>query len=118
MKTLRRVRRLTILCRIYSARAGSSVCDVCGTGLRYTAYTFIDQVDHTRKWLCVSCADLTTVCYMCGVPVREGYLTLADGRVICWRDRAGVVLDEAKVLEMCQDVDGTLQALLGRFTNL
>jgi len=84
--------------------------------LSYTAYTFIDQVDHTKKWLCVSCANLTTVCYMCGVPVRKDYLTLADGRLICRRDRAGVVLDEATALEMCQDVDRTLQALLGRFT--
>jgi len=91
-------------------------CDVCSETMEGTVFTFTDKVDQDKRWVCETCADLTTMCYRCGVPVLKGYLTLSDGRILCPRDRVGVVMDERDALAICRDVDGTLESMLGRFT--
>jgi hypothetical protein len=98
------------------AEAAPSRCEVCGQGFDHRIFTFTDRVDQTKRWLCETCAELPTTCYVCGVPVREDYLTLSDGRIVCRRDRVGLVLDDQEALRVCADVDRTLAALLGRFT--
>jgi len=96
--------------------AVSTHCDGCGQGFGDRLFTVTDRVDQSKKWLCESCAELTTTCYVCGVPVRQDYVILSDGRLVCPRDRVGLVVDTEEALRVCADVDQTLVALLGRFT--
>lgn len=98
-----------------SAQTVSSWCDLCGQGFEGAIYSVTDQVEQSRKWMCGRCAQ-SSACFICGVPARSDYLALSDGRIACKRDKEGLVLDEEDAVRLCREVDGTLAALLGRFT--
>lgn len=106
---------ILLLCPI-AVTAVSTHCDVCRGSFGEQMFAFTDRVDQTKKWVCEPCADLTTTCYVCGLPVWKGFETLSDGRMVCARDRVGLVVDEEEARRVCADVDATLLALLGRFT--
>jgi len=109
---------LAALCFLLGAadsRASSDVCDVCGGPFGEHIYLFQDKVTGEMKHVCGNCARLSTVCYVCGVPVKSGYKTLSDGRVICARDAANVVLDGDDGQRVFDEVETTLNRSLSRF---
>ena len=108
---------LILLAGTLTGRSVPGTCDSCSGPLGRRAVSFTDKIDNTTRWLCDPCADLTTVCYRCGIPVYRDYLTLSDGRVVCKRDSQGIVLDETEALQICRDVDNTMESLFGRFTS-
>jgi hypothetical protein len=109
-----------LLCRVTSAWADPDHCAICGSVFSYpaTIYTTTDKVTHDKVFLCYTCASCPNECYICGLPVRANYLTLADGRFLCARDGKTAILDETKAREICEDVVEKLDRMFSRFLTL
>jgi len=106
---------LAILRFAGSARAGD-FCEVCGVSIeKGTLYLYLDKMANVRKRVCHNCVELTTVCYLCGMPVKEKYEELPDGRILCARDVKNVVLDEDEAQRIWQDVKDTVERQHSRF---
>lgn len=97
---------LVFLARV--AWAAADVCHVCKKGIESAVFLAEDKVTRARCFLCGECARLTDICYLCGLPVRKDFRTLTDGRVICQRDVAAVVIEEAEALRICDQVKDEL----------
>ncbi|MSU57880.1 MAG: protein DA1 [Pedosphaera sp.] len=92
-------------------------CAVCGEKIERVVYFVEDKVAGDKKAVCEKCVALTTTCYLCGLPVKEKYEELSDGRILCARDVKNVVLDDAEAQRIWQDVKGTVERQLSRFMN-
>src|SRR6185295_2449361 len=90
-------------------------CAICGERLVKVVYFVVDKVAGDKKAVCEKCVTLTTTCYLCGLPVKEKYEELPDGRILCARDVKSVVLDDAEAQRIWQDVKSTVERQLSRF---
>ena len=90
-------------------------CAVCGGPLERVAYFFLDKVAGDKKQLCEKCAQLTRICYLCGLPVKGDFQELSDGRVLCARDVKNVVLDEEEAQQIWRDVKDAVERQFSRF---
>ena len=97
------------------APAKEDVCDICSQPFGGQIYNCQDKVTGEVKHFCGSCARLPSVCYLCGVPCKDHYRTLADGRIICERDAVNVVLEVDEGKRMFEEVDTTLNRSFSRF---
>ena len=95
--------------------ADSDRCAVCGNPLAGRVFTVQDSVTEEKKQICPDCAALTTVCFICGLPVKTNYTSLPDGRVICARDARTAVLDEQDAQRVCREAKNSLDRLFSRF---
>jgi len=95
--------------------AGPDDCSVCGATIERTAYFWADRVEGGKRRVCEKCSDLSTVCYLCGVPAKINITQLPDGRVLCARDVKRVVLDEAEGQRICQETKEALDRQFSRF---
>jgi hypothetical protein len=95
--------------------ADSNRCAVCGDWLRDRVYLVRDAVTRERKQVCERCVQLTTTCYVCGLPTKENFTQLPDGRVACARDAKTVVLADAEGQQICAEVKAALDRLFSRF---
>jgi hypothetical protein len=105
---------LAVLFTAISARAADN-CAVCGGPLERVAYFFRDHVAGDKKQLCEKCAHLTKICYLCGLPAKEDFQELSDGRILCKRDAKIVVLDEGEAQQIWNDVKDGVERQLSRF---
>ena len=105
-------------CRLPLPGGDSDHCGVCGKPLGPTIYTVTDKVTHRKVFLCYDCATCPNECYICGLPVRDHYMALQDGRFLCARDAKTAVLDEAKAKEICEGIKETLDRKFSRFLTL
>ena len=61
-------------------------CAICGREITGdTVYIYTDKVTNEKKHICSECSLLPTVCFVCGMPVRQDFVKLPDGRVLCAR---------------------------------
>src|ERR1043165_797860 len=90
-------------------------CAICGAKLERVVYFLVDKVTNEKKVVCERCARITTTCYLCGMPVKENFRTLEDGRILCERDVKNVVLDEAEAQKIWHDVKDALDRQFSRF---
>jgi hypothetical protein len=90
-------------------------CAICGQALTNTLYTITDQVTGEKKMLCRECVELSSRCFICGLPVKEGATTLPDGRTLCARDAANAVLEEDRAVQICRETRDDLDHLFSRF---
>jgi hypothetical protein len=97
------------------ALADSDHCAVCGSLFVTRVFTVQDSVTEEKKQICPGCATLSTVCFICGLPVKTSYTALPDGRVICARDVRTAVLDEAEARQVCREARTSLDRLFSRF---
>ena len=67
---------------------------------RYTE----DLLTGERKNLCLACAALTNRCFACGLPVKEKFEQLPDGRVLCEHDAAEAISSESLARDICNRV--------------
>lgn len=100
------------------ARADDLICDVCGQPIYRTVYEFKDKVDHKTKHVCGACEHLVSRCFICEMPVKEGYQKLADGRYICARELKTIVASESDAKTICKGVKDDLDRQLSRFLTM
>jgi hypothetical protein len=97
------------------ALAAGTVCVVCDQQIPDMIYTISDAVKRAKVTMCQSCMELPNRCYLCGVPVRNHFTTLPDGRTLCKRDVRNVVLDATEALQICTEVKSGLDRQFSRF---
>jgi len=76
---------LLLFCGLISAGADPLRCAVCNQTI---TDKFVWQISHLsldKRSVCLPCSKLTTLCFVCGFPVKS-YTTLEDGRLICEQD--------------------------------
>jgi hypothetical protein len=95
--------------------ADADHCAVCGRLFGTRVYTVQDSVTEEKKQVCQDCATLSTVCFICGLPVKTNYTALPDGRIICARDARTAVLDEEEAKRICREAKHSLDRLFSRF---
>ena len=94
---------------------GADNCAVCGGPFERVAYFFQDQVAGDKKQVCEKCAHLARICYLCGLPVKEDFQELSDGRILCARDVKVVVLNEDEAQQIWHDVKDAVERQFSRF---
>lgn len=100
------------------AGACAENCAVCGKEITGdTIYIFTDKVTNEKKHLCNECSLLRDVCFVCGMPVKEGLVRLPDQRVLCARDAKNAVLDPIEAKGIFNDVQDEMNRLFSRFTS-
>jgi hypothetical protein len=97
--------------------ADADHCGVCGARFTARVYTVTDQVTGEKVQVCPDCAVLSTVCFICGLPVRTNYTELPDGRILCARDARTAVLNEDDGKRICREAKDNLDRLFSRFLN-
>ncbi len=95
--------------------AASDHCPVCGLAYGGTNYVFTDRVTHEKVEVCHDCAYLPITCSLCSLPVKEGYISLNDGRYLCTRDARTSVVTEEDARVAFEDVHQSLDRLFSRF---
>ncbi len=94
-----------------------NICAICGKPIYGgTVYIVTDEVTGEKKLVCSNCIKLPR-CSICGLPVRENYVELPDGRYLCARDARTVVLKADDIEETCSQVKDDLDRLFSRFTS-
>jgi len=106
---------LTLLALVFGVRAEELKCDVCGQPIQGHFYTIEDRVEGTRKKICEDCEKIKERCFICDMPVKEGFKALADGRYICARDSKNVIDSDVEAKEICSGVKDGVDRLLSRF---
>ena len=95
----------------------NNVCAICGKPIYGgTVYIVTDKVTNEQKLVCSDCIKLPRCC-ICGMPVRENYVELPDGRYLCARDAKTVVLKADDAERVCANVKDDLDKLFSRFTS-
>src|SRR6266852_3572834 len=97
--------------------AASDHCPVCGQPYGGTNYVFTDRVTHEKVEVCHDCAFLPQTCSLCGLPVKEGFVTLSDGRFLCARDARTAVVTADDAQAAFEDVHHSLAQLFSRFVS-
>ena len=90
-------------------------CATCGIRLTSQAYLLTRRGFEQKVAVCPACAKLDTICYLCGLPVKDKGLHLSDGRILCEDDVKSVVLTQDEAERIFDDVKRELQSTLSRF---
>jgi hypothetical protein len=106
---------LMLFALVFGVRAEDVKCAVCGQPIQDHFFTVFDRVEGTKKKICESCDQIKEHCFICDMPVKDGFKTLVDGRYICARDVKNVIESEAEAKEICHGVRDGLDRLLSRF---
>ncbi len=101
-----------------AAFAQSLKCDICGELLTDGFYTAEDRVTGEKKNVCSACHALDSVCFACGLPVKDGYQKLPDGRYLCARDARDAISSEDDAREIAGKVRDDLDRLFSRFLTI
>jgi hypothetical protein len=97
--------------------AASDHCPVCGQPYGGTNYVFTDRVTHEKVEVCHDCAYLPQTCSLCGLPVKEGFISLSDGRFLCARDARTAVVTADDAQAAFEDVHHSLAQMFSRFVS-
>jgi hypothetical protein len=97
------------------ARA-QDVCAICGKPFQGPVYVMTDEVTGEKKLVCSDCIKLPR-CSICGLPVKDNFSELPDGRYLCERDAKTVVLKADDAERICGGVKVDLDRLFSRFTS-
>ena len=103
------------LCGPPAAWAYNDICAICGRPIRGKIYIFTDEVTNEKKFVCSDCVHLPR-CAICGLPVNESGLELADGRFLCARDARTAVVKASDAERISAQIKDDLDRLFSRFT--
>lgn len=90
-------------------------CAICGKVIEGTVSTWGDHITGEKKLICPQCSQLSTVCYLCGLPVLKNFKTASDGRVVCERDARSVIFDDEEALSLCRETREAMEGQFSRF---
>jgi len=102
---------------IQAAAHAADLCDICSAPLTNTFYSVTDRLREEKRMVCPDCIKLSTRCFICGLPVKTNFVSLADGRLLCSRDAETAVLDDERVRDVCRRTRDELGRLLSRFVS-
>lgn len=104
------------LCLFSASRlwAESDKCSICGQPITNSLYLVTDKVSDQQKMVCADCLVLPR-CFICGLPVKENFTALHDGRVLCARDALTSVLSDEDAQRISGETREALDRLLWRF---
>jgi len=116
------VRRVTV-CLLFVFALGSTqrslanpnFCSICNHPIRDVAYLVRDRMEGEQKHICEECSLLNRRCFLCGLPIRENYQQLPDGRFLCARDAKVAVLDVVQAKQACREAKLEIDRLFSRF---
>jgi hypothetical protein len=103
------------LCRPSAAWAHDDICAICGRPIQGTIYIITDEVTGEKKFICYDCT-LLPRCAICGLPVKDNGLKLADGRFLCARDARTAVVKASDAERIGVQIKDDLDRLFSRFT--
>jgi hypothetical protein len=98
---------------IFSASA--SDCRVCGEPITGEFFHVNDRARGGKYEVCPSCMKLTARCFSCGLPVKSGFTTLPDGRLLCTYCGKEAVLQDDEARTICLETRDDLDRLYSRF---
>ena len=100
------------------AAAPDGVCPVCGGRLGANVFLLTKRGYDEKVAVCADCAKLETTCYICGLPVKDKAMHLADGRLLCEDDAKRAVLTQDEAGRIFDDVKRDIQSILARMGSL
>ena len=103
------------LCGPSAAWAHDDICAICGRPIQGTIYIITDEVTGEKKFVCYDCTHLPR-CAICGLPVKDNGLKLADGRFLCARDARAAVVKASDAERISVQIKDDLDRLFSRFT--
>jgi hypothetical protein len=107
---------LLFLVMTFAVQAQNWVCAVCGKPIVGECRLIVDEISGETNKVCLDCAKLDR-CFACGMPVKDGAVQLADGRILCARDAKDAVMSEDDAKDICRDTKNDLDRLLSRYMN-
>jgi Protein DA1 len=107
---------MLLLCMSLFAARAQDVCAICGKPIQGMVYIMTDEVTGEKKLVCSDCIKLPR-CSICGLPVKDNFTELPDGRYLCERDAKTVVLKADDAERICAGVKDDLDRLFSRFTS-
>lgn len=101
---------------LFARVADAAECYSCGHVFAFGEpfYHRKDEIGGRDRQLCVPCSSLPG-CFICGLPAKKKNKTFADGRILCVRDSAGAIVDEAQALEVFTETRNEVNRLFNRF---
>lgn len=98
--------------------AADDNCAVCAQRFGTKVFSIKKLGSEEKVLICPECAKLETSCYLCGVPVKDKFTKLADGRLICAEDAKRAVLEQDEAVKIFEDVKRDAQTILARLGKL
>ena len=96
-------------------RAEALRCAVCQLPIRGKFFQVEDKVNLEKKSVCPTCSQLDTWCFVCNVPMKDGFTRLADGRIFCARDLQNAILTEDQARGVWAETREGLRSIFFRF---
>src|SRR4051812_5613498 len=78
-----------------SAVTADDLCPICSHRYGTKVYAITKRGRTEKVVVCATCMKLDTTCYICGLPVKDKFTRLADGRLLCEDDAKQAVLDQS-----------------------
>lgn len=90
-------------------------CAVCQQPLTGQFYLLSTPALAGKQPACASCAKIDTVCFGCGLPVKNNFLKMEDGRFLCERDARTAVLTQLDAQRVFEEAKRDLLRLFSGF---
>lgn len=95
--------------------ASEPVCRVCDLPIPGEFYSVKDQARGGKWAVCTNCFRLETRCFSCSLPVKAGFTTLADGRLLCRYCAQDAITEDGAARDVCWETHDALDRLYARF---
>lgn len=95
--------------------ASTPKCRVCEAAITGEFYFVKDKARGGKHEVCTNCFKLETRCFSCSLPVKSGYTTLADGRLLCALCAKEAVTQDDETREVCWETRDRLDQLFARY---
>ena len=87
----------------FAGAAAPLQCVVCRQKPKEPPYLFGSAALRERVPVCKSCAQLSTTCCLCGLPVKTNFVQLSDGRFLCEQEAPLAIVSELEALRVFED---------------
>jgi DNA-directed RNA polymerase subunit N (RpoN/RPB10) len=113
---LRAILLLLFLCAMaIPGQARTRICDICGREIHEKYYEHEDLALGGKHIICSLCHDLPNRCFACGMPVKDDYKILPDGRYLCARDAKEAVDSDEEARKICEETRDEMNRTFSRF---
>ena len=90
-------------------------CRVCEQAIPGEFFFVKDKARGGKFEVCTNCVSLTARCFSCSLPVKTGFTTLADGRLLCAYCAKDAITQDEEARTVCWEAREALDRLFARF---